>query len=329
MLGNRPSKIQVNKKNTDKDGKTKRISRKGTPSGFLFTPRGCSLFIWFAIGLAGIVVTLSVPMLRTESTIKQIETVLYDVFGSLVTVLLVEYGIYALQKRNEQPDVKLFFGENIYNTGITFVFASAKVDMANMQHGNMPESVIGNAHPKGISRLIAHNDIRCSIAITRMCEELHIPVHTEIDTCVKDKELPRDTIISIGLGFNRATYALKEHSKVFDIFYHECRYFDSEQNKWDKKPDDNYDCALIARIIGKNGTPHFVCAGRTAEGSEAAGIFLASRWRDILGYYHDRGRDLRTDSMALTIRHLIGEERSGERAPSKRDYLDENPCFRK
>ncbi len=59
---------------------------------------------------------------------------------------------------------------------------------------------------------------------------------------------------------------------------------------------------------GKENLPHFVCAGRTARGTKAAGIFLATQWEQLLSLYEKNGRDLKTDSVAVFLEFDKGAE---------------------
>lgn len=59
----------------------------------------------------------------------------------------------------------------------------------------------------------------------------------------------------------------------------------------------------------------FVCAGRSAPGTAAAGFFLAYRWREIFKLYKIAGKDLRADSLVVVLRHREFQE-------SKRSTLE-------
>jgi hypothetical protein len=47
----------------------------------------------------------------------------------------------------------------------------------------------------------------------------------------------------------------------------------------------------------------FVCAGRTAPGTAAAGFYLAKHWQKLLKLYRAHDKDLNVDSMVVVVRH--------------------------
>lgn len=73
---------------------------------------------------------------------------------------------------------------------------------------------------------------------------------------------------------------------------------------------DHKDYALIARIVlrkhkFKSKNYFFICAGRTATGTAAAGHYLKHNWDNIYKLYNSNNKDLTYDSVVVIIEHKI------------------------
>jgi hypothetical protein len=67
------------------------------------------------------------------------------------------------------------------------------------------------------------------------------------------------------------------------------------------------DIALIIRVVPADDaeeatSPYFICSGRTAPGTEAAGYFLAYRWSELMDLYPNK-HSLSKHSLAVVIQH--------------------------
>jgi hypothetical protein len=64
----------------------------------------------------------------------------------------------------------------------------------------------------------------------------------------------------------------------------------------------DHDFAIVARVICAGSNIHFICAGRTAPGTAAAGRFLQERWVDIAEKFSS-SEDMAKKSFAVLIKH--------------------------
>ena len=75
------------------------------------------------------------------------------------------------------------------------------------------------------------------------------------------------------------------------------------------KEESIYDYAQFARVFKKEGGLHLFCAGRTANGTEAACKFLAKNWAILASQYeNDAGKDkhnIDEQSMAVVLTHHV------------------------
>lgn len=143
----------------------------------------------------------------------------------------------------------------------------------------------------------------------------HVRVCTD-KTLVKTNWRKRTTI-ALGLGFTRHTRNLLSRgdtsesnnlSRYVQIVWPE----DSEDRartdaivfngKFYGEPVDEIDHAIVARVVIRR-VAHFVCAGRTARGTEAAGLFLRENWDQFEQAYEEAGLLLREHSMVLLVSH--------------------------
>ena len=124
--------------------------------------------------------------------------------------------------------------------------------------------------------------------------------------------------ISLGLGFNGFTCRLATwcDDKLFEVkwghspkptFTPLTDYFAIGDGTVPQPPADKDDC-IVARIVrwterGQSPQICFVCAGRTAAGTAAAGYFLARRWQELLDLYREHGKDPSADSLVVVVRH--------------------------
>jgi hypothetical protein len=91
-------------------------------------------------------------------------------------------------------------------------------------------------------------------------------------------------------------------------------FFTVGKDKHIPTPPAGKDDCIVAREVprtetGKAKRVAFVCAGRTAAGTAAAGFFLAKHWRQLSELYKEHGKDLNLHSLVVVVRH--GAEASG------------------
>jgi hypothetical protein len=133
------------------------------------------------------------------------------------------------------------------------------------------------------------------------------------------------SIIALGLGFNGWTNKLAESfsDDFFGVDWEKFQPLPDFESETDElifggtkinsgAKDGKHDYALIARIVARDsGYVQFVCAGRTANGTAAAGFFLADKWDELASLYEGfkKGKYHQVDShsLAVIIRHRIGK----------------------
>lgn len=67
-------------------------------------------------------------------------------------------------------------------------------------------------------------------------------------------------------------------------------------------PKLGHDFAVVARLLCAGSNVHFICAGRTAPGTAAAGRYLQERWTDIAEMFSP-SEDMSRKSLAVLIKH--------------------------
>lgn len=181
--------------------------------------------------------------------------------------------------------------------------------------------------PENVWSWLAEEDIRaCSYLATLFAtERIRFIIGTDSSPSKKGgAELK--SIIALGLGFNEWTNELAKDTqfRLFKVGEGEFKgkfgrtfktdelIFDGkriERSELDKSEPVPHDYALIARIVLNpgNGYVHFVCAGRTANGTAAAGHFLATNWKELAGAYKGNYDLMDTHSLAVVIRHKVGK----------------------
>jgi hypothetical protein len=140
---------------------------------------------------------------------------------------------------------------------------------------------------------------------------------------IHDKDIEHDDFtfcaVSLGLGFNAFTRRLAGwcDDNLFEIrwgqsvktnFTKPTDYFAVGRDKKVPSPPIGKDDCIVARVVpraeaGKAKRVCFVCAGRTAPGTAAAGFYLAKNWPKLLNLYREHDKDLTRDSLVAVIRH--------------------------
>jgi hypothetical protein len=168
------------------------------------------------------------------------------------------------------------------------------------------------ARPKGITTVVPFEDLKAATSIAKLFESYGVQLELRKDSGTYDKGPPRRTFIAVGLGFNRLTCFLAERSgDLFQIQYTDAHTGESKddfliEHQPHPKPSRDTDYALVARVPfhfdGRQVTG-FVCAGRLAAGTEAAGYYLKNDWRSMHDRYVKEGKDLHRHALALVISH--------------------------
>jgi hypothetical protein len=160
--------------------------------------------------------------------------------------------------------------------------------------------------PKEVRAWLAYDDMLVATKLSKLfgtaCNQ-QVQVSLDID----DETWTKGPTIAVGLGFTWHTQQLLRAGNldkkvqvtwvngppVSDAFV-----FDTVQYSAGGK---DYDFAIVARVVCEGGHVHFICAGRTAPGTAAAGRYLAEKWEEMANLYESR--DPETTSLGVLIRH--------------------------
>jgi hypothetical protein len=180
--------------------------------------------------------------------------------------------------------------------------------------------------PEGVKAWLSFQDLRGAACVAG--EVAHQTGRVARFIHDKDLDLQFDEIpysaVAFGLGFNEFTHklALFTERKLFAIEWGKSPRMGFGERTTDLiripgsgllNPPDDKDYAVLARIAPKQHDDrpdryYFVCAGRTASGTAAAGRFLAYDWPKLAALYKQNGRDPSRDSMVAVIEHAYHEE---------------------
>ena len=227
---------------------------------------------------------------------------------------------------------EVFWGPNSIARGVTMVYGTRRLD-ENKRDALIPSyNACANAESEGVRSWLSYEDIRASTYLTQTLANNGVSIYQFLDT-EEIRSAQDRCYIALGLGFNGMTGRLErlfDDPKLFEI---ECTESIKKPDLWTdgfkiggrglakdprnvnsseiKHPDAGWDYALVARVVtsrdGRNVS--FVCAGRTAAGTAAAGHFLANHWRQLLELYKGANKyrveyNLNLDSVAVIIKHL-------------------------
>jgi hypothetical protein len=182
--------------------------------------------------------------------------------------------------------------------------------------------------PEGVVNWLAFQDIRAAVYVSNTLGEMT----GRKAVALHDKDVVADPknycVISFGLGFTAFTHYVEGlfNPRLFKV---EWENSPKQQNVFTDSfsignaipsiPEipKGDDIAMVARIIppkqSQREAPRvwFICAGRTAPGTAAAGYFLAYRWDQIHKLYQKQGKDLASDSVVIVLSH---RENQGDRS---------------
>ncbi len=167
------------------------------------------------------------------------------------------------------------------------------------------------AHPKGTT-VVPFQDLRAAIWIAELFEEFDTTFTIMPDTSFVNGTPPQRGFVAIGLGFNRLTYMMAAMSQLFEILYadtDECKDDFKLDGVKHEEPSATRDFALIVRVpvtMNQKVAPSFVCAGRTAEGTAAAGYFLKNSWRLLCAIYEKERLRFAEDALAVELVYTPG-----------------------
>lgn len=246
--------------------------------------------------------------------------------GILTSVLLVGLiELLAVFIENLATDgarkrfVRFFGNGSLAGEGVTAFFLTAQPSKNNpdwVQCPNKPPKA-NNAKIQGVNHVVPFEEVKAVLDIQRLFDSMGARFEIDLDENLPSKSLPSHSVLAIGLGFNYATFLIQDCCKpLFEVIYEndESLGFTTDdfmvnEIKHDVvKEDSKYDYALFARVF-KDDVLHFICAGRTANGTEAACKFLARNWKTLADQYeNDTGKgkyNIFKQSMVVVLRHHV------------------------
>ncbi len=277
------------------------------------------LFLLFL--LSGIVLLLNLHLVggQVQSAAVGLATTLLIV--SLVE-LVPELARY-LAEFGRRERFKKCFGTAAFRRRVHLVYAFRELGA-----GKSPQPIkdlrglAGDKHHHGVYSWLAFQDVKAGIYLANTIFQI---TGREV-AIIHDKDTERDDLdfcaISFGLGENAFTQYLGAYPDP-DLFTVEWKKLkDAEFSSacftlkvdYPEDPGPGKNLAIVARVVpvpeeGREGCVWFVCGGRSAAGTAAAGFFLAKRWREILEFYREAGKDLDRHSLALVIEHKEDNQR--------------------
>ena len=179
----------------------------------------------------------------------------------------------------------------------------------------LPAEVL-QTHPEGVTSWVAYQDVQSAAHLAQLLAlfgiERQIKFELDVDQAPRGWNISQ---ISFGLGYNVMTKVVQKQfdkrprgkeqvqALPFEVDYKNKSQASGDDDKhnsqarsdfrfntdnivWQGKlltPPPNRDYAIIVRLV--HGDPNyatFICAGRTAWGTTAAGMYLAEHWKDGL-----------------------------------------------
>jgi hypothetical protein len=231
--------------------------------------------------------------------------------------------------------------EKIVNSFSDYPFNIPKVLPADAMH----------TQPEDVTSWVAYQDVQSGAHLAQLLARVRIQRQIEfeldVDRAWKGWDISQ---VSFGLGFNVMTdFVQKQFDKKargeqqilalpFEVDYTrdspKKKDFKTDNILWQGvmlPPPENHDYAIIVRVVhGKKDYVTFICAGRTACGTTAAGMYLAEHWKDELKREYDirisqgdvidgRKVDLHTHSLFVIVEHVTNDPHHGRIAKAPWD----------
>ena len=163
-------------------------------------------------------------------------------------------------------------------------------DLCLLKLGNQPRKSSGTL-PKGIREIVPWQELEVVMEIDRVFQEFGGKLKIVLDRFHRGGEVwPENGGLALGLGFNNLTVELGDFSRTYQVLFSDRTddfiTFAANGRRILPSPDPGYEYALLARILVDRGrgepTPYLVCAGHTADGTQAACHYLATKWQQLL-----------------------------------------------
>jgi len=184
-----------------------------------------------------------------------------------------------------------------------------------------PGVVKGPRIAEGVNAWLAFQDVRAAVYLSNTISEM---TGRQV-SFIHDKDAEAGSkdycAISLGLGFNGFTHQIEGYFKkpLFKIVWGKSPKNPEILtdlfiiNGFDISiPPPEQDLAIVARIVPRPDKAcasrvWFVCAGRTAAGTSAAGYFLAKEWQQLMNLYKKNSKNINKDSLVVVIQHKESE----------------------
>lgn len=220
-----------------------------------------------------------------------------------------------------------FWGDAFYERELQLVVAKRSLISGRFKVEDVRDAP-ENAQPEGVAHWLAMQDIRAAVHLTNELARIRRNGIQVVHSDAVNLNEGRHCAIALGLGFNCLTRLLERQFKEQPLFtvgwgpsersgvQIETDRFALAGEELTQLPDES-DRALLARIVlpaqaSSGYCAYFICAGRTAPGTDAAGRFLAKQWQDLLRLYQNRGLRLTRDSVATVMWHPEGANAAHE-----------------
>jgi hypothetical protein len=267
----------------------------------------------------------AVKAYQNEQKQGMLKSLSISVLTSVLLVGLIELlavVIENLATADERKRFVRFFGKGTLDgEGMKAIFFTAVSSKNNYDWVDCPNKPpkAQNAKVQGVNHVVPFEELKAVLEVQRLFDSMGAKFQIDLDSNIHNcNALPSHSVLAIGLGFNYATYLIQECCRpLFEVFYTTDENLGAETVDFmvDKvehevvKKDSDYDYALFARVFKKEGGLHLICAGRTANGTEAACKFLAKNWAILASQYeNDAGKgkhNIDEQSMAVVLRHHV------------------------
>jgi hypothetical protein len=295
------------------------------PKLFLF-------LILLGIGVALLIVLTRKDVFTDERILSTLTGIMTTLLIISATELIPELARW-VGNFSQRGRFKRLFGEYALRDDVRLVFPYRYIDKRKVSEDPFStyQEVPSQSRPvpEGVVNWLAAQDIRAAVYVSNTIGEMTgnrtIALHDK-DIVADPKEY---CIISFGLGFTNFTHYIEGlfGQRLFKVEWvvspkHPDIFTDAFSIKGEFPPiPEGDDIALLARVVPPKRAAReaskvwFLCAGRSAPGTAAAGFFLAYRWHEIFRLYQTAGKDLLKDSLAVVLRHREFQE-------SKRSTLE-------
>jgi hypothetical protein len=261
---------------------------------------------------------------QNEQKQGMLKSLSISILTSILLVGLIELlamVIENLATAEERMRFVRFFGKgSLDGEGMKAIFFTAVPSKDSHDWVDCPNKPpeAKNAKVQGVNHVVPFEELKAVLEIQRLFDSMGAKFQIDLDINLPSNTLPSHGVLAIGLGFNYATYLIQECCKpLFEVFYETDEnlgaitddFMVDEVKHEVVKEDSNYDYALFARVFKEEGSLHLICAGRTANGTEAACRFLAKNWTILASQYeNDAGKgkhNIGEQSMAVVLRHHV------------------------